>query len=211
MKPMLLAGVAAIAAIAAPASAVIVYNTAPGLAGNQAYSGTIGLDFRVNTAVRVTALGAFDALSDGLSTDIFVGIFNAAGVLVSPVINFNGATNDGSSAYVFQSITPIVLAAGDYQVGAWGYNGVDLNYNNSGPGGPITFNSFSGKLTALGTRYAGSGGVIGNIPDVGLTRYGGATLNVTSVPEPASWALLLAGFGMIGYSMRRRGMAVVSA
>ena len=49
----------------------------------------------------------------------------------------------------------------------------------------------------------------GNIPDDALARYGGATLNVTSVPEPASRALLLAGFGMIGYAMRRCGTAVV--
>jgi len=63
----------------------------------------------------------------------------------------------------------------------------------------------------VGTRHAPGGAVIGNIPDDGLTRSGGATLNVTSVPEPASRALLLAGFGMIGYAMRRRGTAVVSA
>jgi hypothetical protein len=41
------------------------------------------------------------------------------------------------------------------------------------------------RIAALGTRYALGGAVIGNIPDDGLTRYGGATLNVTSVPQPA--------------------------
>ena len=36
--------------------------------------------------------------------------------------------------------------------------------------------------------------------------------NVGGVPEPATWALLLAGFGLIGLATRRRGsMAVVTA
>ena len=30
------------------------------------------------------------------------------------------------------------------------------------------------------------------------------TANVSAVPEPASWALLVAGFGMVGYAARRR-------
>lgn len=37
-----------------------------------------------------------------------------------------------------------------------------------------------------------------------------ATLTLDSVPEPASWALMIAGFGMTGFAMRRR-QAVVTA
>jgi hypothetical protein len=33
---------------------------------------------------------------------------------------------------------------------------------------------------------------------------------VTSVPEPASWMLLIAGFGMVGSAMRRRNAAVAA-
>jgi hypothetical protein len=32
-------------------------------------------------------------------------------------------------------------------------------------------------------------------------------VRVTSVPEPASWAMLIAGFGLVGAVCRRRGMA----
>jgi PEP-CTERM motif len=31
------------------------------------------------------------------------------------------------------------------------------------------------------------------------------TLNTAAVPEPASWALMIAGFGLVGGAMRRRG------
>ena len=32
-----------------------------------------------------------------------------------------------------------------------------------------------------------------------------------AVPEPASWALMVAGFGLVGANMRRRNRAVVAA
>ncbi|MGL4541154.1 MAG: PEPxxWA-CTERM sorting domain-containing protein, partial [Polymorphobacter sp.] len=35
--------------------------------------------------------------------------------------------------------------------------------------------------------------------------------NVGTVPEPASWALMLAGFGVVGGALRRRNMARVAA
>lgn len=36
------------------------------------------------------------------------------------------------------------------------------------------------------------------------------TYNYTPVPEPATWAMMLAGFGLAGAAMRRRGRAVTS-
>ena len=38
--------------------------------------------------------------------------------------------------------------------------------------------------------------------------YGAAVYSVTGVPEPASWALMIGGFGMIGAAVRRRRVAV---
>ncbi len=35
--------------------------------------------------------------------------------------------------------------------------------------------------------------------------------SVGAVPEPASWAMMLAGFGIVGGAMRRRSMARVAA
>ncbi len=208
-KFLVAASLAAI--IAAPVSAVTVYDTAAGLGGNQSWAGTLGMDFRVNTAIKVTALGAFDSASNGISSNIFVAIFDATGTIVSPVLNFNGTTAAPGSSYASLAVTPFILAAGTYQVGSWGYNNADQNYNNSGPGGPITFNSFGGKLTALGTRYANGAGSLATIPDVGLTRYGAGTFAAANVPEPATWAMLLSGFGMIGFAMRRRKTALRSA
>ena len=211
MMKFLVAAAIAATAVAAPASAVVAYDTPAALNGNQSWGGTLGMDFRVNSAIRVTSLGAFDSLSNGITSDIFTAIFDASGAMVSPVVNFNGTTAAPGSSYASLAVTPFILAAGTYQVGSWGYNGADQNFNNNGPGGPITFNSFNGKLTALGTRYANGPGGQATIPDAGLTRYGAGTFTAVTVPEPATWALLLSGFGMIGFAMRRRSTALLSA
>jgi len=34
---------------------------------------------------------------------------------------------------------------------------------------------------------------------------------VASVPEPASWALMIGGFGMVGATMRRRRQTMAAA
>lgn len=203
---------AAALALPAAANAVTVYDTPASTPGNQNWSGTLGLDFTVNAPVKVTSLGAFDSGKDGITTDIFVAIFDAGGALVSPVVSFFGAANPGGTAYVFQSITPLTLAAGSYQLGAWGYNNTDMNYNAGFVGlpGAITFDSFGGKLTATGTRYSGTGGALATTVDVGVTRYGAGSMTVANVPEPASWAMLLSGFALVGLAARRRQRIVAA-
>lgn len=82
------------------------------------------------------------------------------------------------------------------------------------PGNPISF-------TASGTdvRCGGSGGVTlrpGGTASFGFSCgfFGGPTISAqgdgtyssapAAVPEPATWATMILGFGAIGYSMRRR-------
>src|SRR5205807_2850131 len=50
----------------------------PLYAGNQLFSGNLGLDFTVNAGqkIAVTAVGAFDANGDGFTQLVTVGIFN---------------------------------------------------------------------------------------------------------------------------------------
>ncbi len=56
----------------------------------------------------------------------------------------------------------------------------------------------------------------GNVGDVRQFRLGGITnlpgpVGPGGVPEPASWAMLMAGFGLVGATMRRRKSALVVA
>ncbi|CAM3200179.1 hypothetical protein SPAN111604_09995 [Sphingomonas antarctica] len=64
-----------------------------------------------------------------------------------------------------------------------------------------------GGTTAAPTFYNGVFDLsdFGGGPPVGtLTITNGATLPTGGVPEPASWALMLAGFGAAGVALRRR-------
>lgn len=199
-------------AMAMPATAAQIYNAPSGLAGNQVWTGSLGLDFTVNSAVRVSSIGVFDSQSNGLSSSLAVTIYNAdTGIaLFTPVIFNSGTANPSGDAYLFQAITPLTLGPGNYQLTAWNYDSNEPNYNNFGPGGPVTFNSLGGRLTATGTRYSSAAGVFATSVDVGTTRYGAGSF-IATVPEPASWALMLGGFGMLGMSMRRRRNNIVYA
>ena len=63
------------------------------------------------------------------------------------------------------------------------------------------FDAGTSGINAITLNYPGSSGIL-------LYSTGGATPppNETSpgVPEPASWMMMISGFGMVGYGMRRR-------
>jgi hypothetical protein len=71
-----------------------------------------------------------------------------------------------------------------------------------------TFNAQITRNLTAATRYfavvAGSGNA--NFGSYNLTISGPGDINV--VPEPASWAMLIAGFGLTGAAMRRRRAAL---
>ncbi len=59
-----------------------------------------------------------------------------------------------------------------------------------------------GGGTTGGGGSTGGGGTDGGVPGGSSGGTGGAV--VTPVPEPASWIMLLTGFALIGWAMRRR-------
>jgi len=131
------------------AKANVIFNDQR-VAGNQ-WGYDVGMDFTVNSAVSVTALGTFDAnlfnlgyTSDPVSTAqinqtlfagessgnfpvIQVGIFNVAtGIQVSPTASFfyndpNIANYYAIAGSIFQNITPFLLGPGVYSIVATGY------------------------------------------------------------------------------------------
>jgi hypothetical protein len=172
------------------------------------------MDFTVTRAISIRALGAFDSGGNGITGDVRGVIFDAQGAPVTQVLDFKGAVGTGA-AYVFKSLDGrVILTPGEYQLATWGYSNADSNYNTYGSNpGPVTFDSLGGALVADGTRYSmpGGAGSLATIQDNGLTRYGAGSFLGGAVPEPASWAMMLVGFGGLGAVLRRRRRAVFAA
>lgn len=196
-------------AFAVPASAALVYDTPLTTPGNQAYTSTVSMNFIVNTTTAFNQLGVFDAGANGIVGTVSVGVYDANTMLsVSPIATFTNFAN--SNSYAVQTVSTFVLAPGNYQLAAWGFGNSDNNYNSSGAPSLITFNSLGGRLTANGVAYSvGAPGSFATILEAPDTRYGAGTLG--AVPEPATWAMLITGFGLVGFSARRRRVTAVAA
>jgi|HubBroStandDraft_6_1064221.scaffolds.fasta_scaffold292435_2 hypothetical protein len=204
---LLLAALALLLARSAQAHAsVIAYDNfaaaPPG--GIQNWQGNLGLDFTVNTAVLVTALGAFD---DGNPANLLgsnpniggvtVGIFDlSTSTLVGPAVvitplNFAAQINGDA----FLPVAPFALAPGDYTVVSFN----DANYNsgftnqtaatlNDG-GGAINFNVptalsryDSGATFDLPPTGGGASGIANYLP---VPRFDAGTFEFNT-PEPSS-------------------------
>lgn len=103
--------------------------------------------------------------------------------------------NDGFYDVVNQTyaLPSLTLAAGSYYIGLQAVStafGVYLDYSDgfntaaqSNDGGTTWMNHYEGAAYGLAVSLSG---------------------DAAAVPEPASWALLIAGFGLVGAAMRRR-------
>jgi hypothetical protein len=204
-------GALAIAAVSAgPAFAsTVVFGLSGPVAGNQPQSDfplTLGMDFTVNSSVKVDSLGAFT--NGGSILVQLYDISNSDTVVASATVS---GTPPSGSNYSFATITPVILAPGTYQINAayQYFSNPDFNpYEPGGSAATATFNSFGGKLSF--NQYNDYYNLNGN-GDLATTQdipspngYGAGTLSVSAVPEPSTWAMMLLGFCGLGFMAYRR-------
>jgi choice-of-anchor C domain-containing protein len=204
MKKLILA-LAAVAALPAAANAAPFVNgsfesgTNPGVftplaAGSTAITGwTVGGD-------SVDYIGTYwNAQSGARSVDLSGNapgsIFQTFDTVLGQVYNvtfFLGANGDGPPPTKSVSVSATGNAAGSYSVGSTPF-----------PPNVTAWSPFNYVFTATGTSTTLT------FTSTGTTAYGAAldNVNVTAVPEPAAWALMILGFGAIGGVMRRRGQS----
>jgi len=197
---------AGLIAAAAPASAQVLFDASPMGSLTGQWANTAGnQNFMVKfTLTSAASISEFDIATDpvfapiGKAVTVRVraddaGVPDAANLFEfdSTVTSVNGT---GPSALVGTSFTPLNLAAGNYWFGVSG-NPYELGWS-----------SFSGNST---DTWALSDGETGYFKaNLGLAFRVIGTASNGAVPEPASWALMIGGFGMVGASMRRRRATV---
>jgi len=181
--------------------------------------------FTANSAVTVSGLGYYADPVTGNVDGNPVALYQCAdvaclttGTLLASAVVTNVYAISGHFRYV--TIAPITLVAGmSYEVA--GVSNSD-NYTWADPGfgtdPAITILSTSGQFSRwqsigtpdflTGSPFLDRGGDDGYWgPNVFL----GVPVFTGGVPEPASWALMLVGFGAVGAAMRnRRGRTAIS-
>jgi hypothetical protein len=184
----ILAAASAAAFLAATPSAAVVYNVNVG-------NSTLGAIGFIETDGTIGTIGQANIVDWGF--DLFDNGVN---------FTLNGPSNSG-----------LLVSGSDLSATASG-----LFFNFSGSGLALFQNPFIGSgsnficfAATTGCDGVGNGIRISTntfgdgIPQTGLQQIG--TASGGAVPEPASWAMLIAGFGLVGAVARRRAVTSVTA
>jgi len=183
---------------------------------------SLGTAFTVNSAVTVTGLGIY-----GPAVGNLVNLYECAdvacsstGTLLASATVTAGDTAIGHFVYKLGSFGTLATNTGYLIVGTMPA-GNNLVWDNAGFATNPAFN-----VASYSDRYTAdlSGGFDPEVKGSAINGYFGPNLLIGSgggtggggggagaVPEPASWAMLIAGFGLTGAAMRRRRVAVAIA
>ncbi len=145
---------------------------------------------------------------------VFDRAVNISSAVLTPFsVSGNALDNDawvsfGTLNGAYNGVTPTALPLGST---IWSTLNTNPNAKN------VTGNLGAGYSTSLNTSGYGNVWVIGasragyNVIDNKVDGFKIGSLNVTAaVPEPATWAMMILGFGMVGAAMRRRARPAVS-
>lgn len=200
---LLLAGTVAGAATIAPAS-VVGSSSFPGYTDSNAIDAGAG-----------AATSDWASLSEGNASTLRLdlgAIYTLSTASVTDRVT-SGGGNNGFVGGLFDFTTQYSLAGytdGTFTTLTGAPIVVNVALPGANPGSPAGFLS-TANLGGLTTRYVlysvlatqGDNPGLSNISFEGQLASG-------VVPEPASWALLLAGFGMVGFAARRRRAAIAA-
>lgn len=175
------------------------YRVANGLAGNQGFDGTLGLDFDLTGTIKVQQLGVFDDGGDGLINPLTVELWqrdnggtpdvptddSGVSVLATATINPGEGALQGANRFK-RLATELELMPGSYSIVAHGFGPDDLNANVGplppGPEGLTTTASLA--ITFVGSSRFGADGTEGLFPDRpdggAPNQYGAGTFSFTT-------------------------------
>lgn len=209
---------AALLSLAGVANAVIVpgvYNTGPGVDGVALAAG----DGQVDANYVVVSSNVASIVPDSHALTYHNPAYFPHGPLsriVNATGNGNGATGEVTTFETIFSLAGFKTANATLSGRVLYDNFGTISLNGHAIGGTIT--GF-GSLTSFGSsaNYFGAGlnhldFTLNNIDGPDAFQVAGLTVTAApGVPEPTSWVLMLAGFGLVGFAARRRRNKTVAA
>ena len=199
---------AAICGAIAAAPAMATTLTTP-LAGGNGQSGIMFDIASAGSALRINALGV--SLNGTHTIEVYtrpgtvVGNLGPAGWTL--INTFTGVTGGGIGTVTNLDITDFVLDAnsvlGLYITGLTPNEAI-VNYTNgSAVGATVASDGFLTIRSGFGRSYAFEG-------SFSPRNFNGSITYTPGIPEPATWAMLIAGFGLVGAVARRRAAALTA-
>jgi Ice-binding-like/PEP-CTERM motif len=198
---------------------------------NLARAQAIGLSADLSALAPITDLSGQDLGSVGVLTPGVYKFASSAQLTGSLTLDFAGNTN---SAFIFQIGSALTTASGANVAVVGGGPGSGVFWNVGSAATLGTGSSFAGNILAgtsitfdtgatllcgraialtgavtldgnsLSNGCGGDGDLGSGRMDFGSQGFAGTGDQVGAVPEPASWAMMIAGFGLTGATLRRR-------
>lgn len=199
------------AVIAAPASAEIAADFTGGVTYIRGSFTNFGWTFSTSETRVLTALGVFDRNPAGFADQHAVGIWNVDGTLIASTTVTSATALSASTSplggWRFENVAPVLLAAGSYTIGAYYPTNQD-GFIGSADGNEVVVSSASWMTFGQGVARTDGSEFLARpesvVGDVFQPGFFGPNFQSAAVPEPASWAMMIAGFGLAGAALRRR-------
>jgi hypothetical protein len=177
-------------------ASVIAMTTSGGSTSVDTGAFTLGWSFNVSgPAIMVSALGWYDAGSNGLLNPHTVGIYSSSGTLLVSATVPSGTTGTLDNGFRMVSITPFRLNPGSYVIAGFNPNSSDPFLTST------TFIAAAGITPTNINRYEWSSALAFPSQSASFS-YGAANFEFTPTPEPSTLLLSLGAFAALGLKKR---------